>query len=734
MRTVFPILVVLLCLFALPGVVIFAADVLGYDRPVNDWLESTLGVSHRVAVSLPAAVVLFCVPPLIILLYFLRLRRKPIVVSSTFLWKKSIEDLHVNRLMQWLRRNVLMLLQLLAAFVLIYAVLGPRMYGRMGGGRHYIILVDNSASMSGTDVPPAKNRLAWAKAEAIKEIDAATDSDTGMVIAFNSTAEIRQSYTTNRAALKSAVESIEPTQSPTRIDEAMTLAASLANPAKSTENEAVAPVNPEPGKARTYVPTEGIQADVHLYSDGKFPPAPDFALENLNLTYHVPPGKGDEGNSDNLAVLRLDAERDPDDPGKVIVRGLVRNYRGTAVPVSVRLDLLAGGTRLTGSYAKKETLPKRSEQANDGSEFEFTIPDLPENADVVFRFSIESANDALPLDDTAWVVLGIVRKAKVLLVTPGNFLLRNFFDSASTKKLADVSYIGPDLLTEQKQYLQPAKDGTYDLVIFDRCGPATAGDLPVSNTLFIGYPPPPYKTAGMDPQAVKTVNGPGIKVWDSKHPAMRNLAALYEVEVVEAFQFPELPPRTPVLMEGERDLALLVAFARGPHTDLCLTFPLLTADGRWNTTWPLKPSFPLFLRNVLFSQGNVRDASAEETLRPGMVKPLRLGAIPEIRVTKPDDAVKTLARGTRADFTFAETDLLGIYTVNWSSEQRRFAVNLFDSLESDLAPAQAIQVGETQVEAGEPRKTPRDLWKWAVLLGLAVVLAEWWVYNKRVQI
>lgn len=734
MRTVFPILVVLLCLFALPGVVVFAADLLGYDRPINDWLESTFGVSHRVAVSLPAAVVLFCVPILIVLLYFLRLRRKPVVVSSTFLWKKSIEDLHVNRLMQWLRRNLLMLMQLLCAFVLIYAVLGPRMYGRLGGGRHYIILIDNSASMSATDVAPAKNRLAWAKAEAIKEIDAATDSDTGMVIAFNSTAEIRQSYTTNRIALKNAVEGIETSQSLTRIDEAMSLAASLANPAKSTENESVAPANPEPGKVRTYVATEGIQADVHLYSDGKFPPAPDFALENLNLTFHVPPGKNDNGDSDNLAVLRLDAERDPDDAGKVIARGAVRNYRGTAVPVSVRLDLLTGNGQLRSSYAKKETLPARAEQSVYGSEFEFTIPDLPENADVIFQFVIENAKDSLPLDDTAWVVLGIVRKAKVLLVTPGNFLLRNFFDSSSTKKLADVTYLAPDVLTDQKQYLQPARDGIYDLVIFDRCGPANASDLPTGNTLFIGYPPPPFKATGMDPQAVKAVNSPGIKVWDSKHPVMRNLAALYEVEVVEAFQFPELPPRTPILMEGERDLALLVGFARGPYTDLCLTFPLLTADGRWNTTWPLKPSFPLFLRNVLFSQGNVRDAAAEETIRPGQVKPLRLGAVPEIRVTKPDDKSKVLSRGPRADFSFAETDQVGVYTVEWPGDKRRFAVNLFDAMESDLAPATTVQVGETKVEAGEARKAPKDLWKWAVLLGLAVVMVEWWIYNKRVMI
>ena len=46
-------------------------------------------------------------------------------MPSTFLWKKSIEDLHVNRLIQWLRQNVLLLLQLLVLLTAIYAVLGP---------------------------------------------------------------------------------------------------------------------------------------------------------------------------------------------------------------------------------------------------------------------------------------------------------------------------------------------------------------------------------------------------------------------------------------------------------------------------------------------------------------------------------------------------------------------------------------------------------------------------------
>src|SRR5215218_1405238 len=102
-----------------------------------------------------------------------------------------------------------------------YAVLTPRINGSQQAGKHYILMIDNSASMSATDVKPT--RLDWAKAEALKEIDAATDSDFGMVIVFNSTAEIRQSYTSNRAMLRKAVEDIHPTIHPTQIEEALSL-------------------------------------------------------------------------------------------------------------------------------------------------------------------------------------------------------------------------------------------------------------------------------------------------------------------------------------------------------------------------------------------------------------------------------------------------------------------------------------------------------------------------------
>ena len=88
------------------------------------------------------------VPLAIVALYFLKLKRQPLEVPSTYLWKRSIEDLHVNSLWQRLRQNLLLLLQLCS-----WAWRCSRCCGRAGRarkleGQRFIFLVDNSASMS----------------------------------------------------------------------------------------------------------------------------------------------------------------------------------------------------------------------------------------------------------------------------------------------------------------------------------------------------------------------------------------------------------------------------------------------------------------------------------------------------------------------------------------------------------------------------------------------------------
>jgi hypothetical protein len=758
MRSLFIIGVLALTLLALPSLYVFGADLAGYGPDVNERLERNLGISHRLALGVPAAVLLFCLLPMIVLLYFLRLKRQPIAVPSTFLWKKSIEDLHVNRLMQWLRKNVLLLLQLLAVLLFIYAALGPRMHGSVSGGRYYILMIDNSASMSATDVKPS--RLEWAKAEALRTIDAATDADSGMLIVFNTTAEIRQSYTANREELKAAVRAIEPSQFPTRIDEALALAASRANPNRSTENESAAPANPEPGKERTYFSTEGFAADIFLFSDGRFPNVADFPLENLNIQFPEIPATSVNGTSNNLAIVRFTAERDASDPQKIVVQSGILNFRDKPAEIKVQLDVLVKNEQNAGSFSKQVTIPakplseakisetnpkERPAEPKPGEvEIPFIVPDVPENADVVLQLSLVHGGDSLPIDDTARLVLGVARKAKVLVVTPGNKLLRNYFDTDSAKKMAEYTYLQPADLASPSDYLTPAREGKYDLVIFDRCAPASEDHMPTANTFFIGYPPPPYKPVGTnDPKAVTPVNGATIRGWLSRHPLMNKLRGLDEIRIADkadVFRFPDLPPRTPKLLEGDAGLVLMAAIARQSFTDVVLAFPVATGnedgpDRIWHSDWPMLPSFVLFLQNMIKTLGNVRDANTDEPLQPGQIMSIRPGSAKEVFVTKPDGKTAKYDRGSRSEVIYSNTDTVGVYTAEWSGGQvRRFAVNLFDPEESNLAPISHFSIGDTKVDAGASRKEPRELWKYGVVLALAVVLLEWWVYNRRVQI
>jgi hypothetical protein len=79
----------------------------------------------------PAAwAVMAAIPLAIIALYFLKLKRQPLEVPSTYLWHRVIEDLHVNSFWQKLRKSLLLFLQLLVAALAILALLRPGWQGQ----------------------------------------------------------------------------------------------------------------------------------------------------------------------------------------------------------------------------------------------------------------------------------------------------------------------------------------------------------------------------------------------------------------------------------------------------------------------------------------------------------------------------------------------------------------------------------------------------------------------------
>ena len=776
----FPVSLAALLLLAFPGFILFLLHLFGGDAELNEWLEAHFQLSYHFPLHWSLALLLILIVPLILLLYFLRLKRKPLQVPSTFLWRKSIEDLHVNSLFQWLRENVLLLLQVLTVVALIYAVMGFRFHASTTNAKHYILIVDNSASMAAKDVQPS--RLEWAKQEALKVIDANGENNVGMVIAFNSKAVTLQGYTTDRAKLRDAVKSIEQTNCTTRIDDALSLADSLANQIRSTEDQASQPEGPvEPGKERQYVPPKGIPTDVFLFSDGGFPELSESSLSKLNsllagnssslgnMQLHFQlaglPGSQNVNNVGIFAfnVIRRDLDDKRKDPNAIRLQAFVRvrNYRPTDCELELLLDVESDG-KLVHSGQETLTLPKRTvaslksdkeklfKDEPGEAQATFDLPQLDLRSDTILKATLKAVNDDFDKDDVAWLVVGMVRKAKVLIVTPGNVVLNAFFRQEAMQQVATVNTLTPADLAKDA-YLQAAHSGDYDLVLFDRCVPTKEEDMPVANTICIDRPPPPWE------RGTKVLKNPYLVVSKKDHPLVRNLTTLWDVGISEAFRFhltdslsplgkaayfdddhkakKQLPAMTR-LLEATGDQPVLFTLTRGSFTDLVMTFPLIDDKGNLATNWPLQLSFPLFMRNVLYVLGNVVEADRERTVQPGEPMLLRPEAdIKKVTIVPPKGPPQQLERGNRPEFIFAGTDQLGVYkVVRDDGVVRHFAVNLLDANESNIEPWADIKIGGDEVAAGQERRQPREMWKWIALGALILLLVEWYIYNRRIYV
>ena len=271
--------------------------------------------------------VLAVVPPLIFLLYFLKLRRSPLQVPSTFLWTRTIEDMHVNSLWQRLRNNLLLWLQLFAVLLLALSCLRPGCRSEQLAGGRFVFVVDQSASMSATDLASKKSRLEEAKTLVKQTIDRMSGSDAGMLISFSDRAIVQQSYTTNRSLLKRKVDQIQQTERSSDISEALTAASGLANPGRTSDRESQ--IDLQVAEGRDTVP--------QIYSDGGVREVPRFSFGKLTAEY-FPIGSFEVPSNVGITALSLNNQLESDGQIEAFTRLQNSGMEETAVDVSLYID------------------------------------------------------------------------------------------------------------------------------------------------------------------------------------------------------------------------------------------------------------------------------------------------------------------------------------------------------------------------------------------------------------
>ncbi|HIJ73506.1 MAG TPA: VWA domain-containing protein, partial [Candidatus Hydrogenedentes bacterium] len=163
--------------------------------------------------------------PVVILLYLLKLRRTEVVISSTMLWRKSLQDLTANAPFQRLRKNLLLFLQILILLALVAALARPFMRAEGAAGANICLLVDCSASMQ--TLEGETTRLDLAKEKALALVNEMKRGDKAMVVTFGHGATVACELSDDRVRLRRAIRAIEAGDTRTSIRDALLVAHSL---------------------------------------------------------------------------------------------------------------------------------------------------------------------------------------------------------------------------------------------------------------------------------------------------------------------------------------------------------------------------------------------------------------------------------------------------------------------------------------------------------------------------
>ncbi|MDM4014914.1 vWA domain-containing protein [Roseiconus lacunae] len=648
---------------------------------------------------------IFAVVPIgIILLYFLKLRREPIEIPSTYLWSRTVEDLHVNSLFQRIRNNLLLLLQLLAVLLAALALLRPGQQGETSGLGRKVFLLDASASMMTEDVEQ-ENRFAMAKLMIREQIDQMEDQDTAMLITFSDRAEVLQSFTSDRGRLRAALDRAQVTNRPTDIIGALEAADGLANPRRSSEA----------GDVNDIQVADPLPADLLIFSDGGFRDVADFNVGNLVPTYL----KIGSDSPRNVGITAFSADRNVERPGDAQAFATVVNFGKDAETFNVSLYV-------DGQWRDAEAVTLEPDE--EGS-LTFALSDQGEAATLEARLESDDGDqgfsDDFSIDNFAYAGLRPLRTVSVLVITQGNRPLELGLTTESAAKICVADFQPPSYM-ESPEYTARATAGLDDLIIYDRCQPKT---LPLTNTFFVAALPNADWSWASEPGQTILVD------IDRTHPMMQYLE-LFSLLIFEGRSVTG-PVGTRELVGADNGTVLALA-PRDGYQDLVLGFAIVTNsdDGipQTNTNWFAERSWPVFLLNVLRHLAGAADATNAASFLPGDTVRLRVESqIGEVQIARGSGTAETIPTGQSGTVEFVDSEMPGNYRVMADEKLvDLFAINLFSRMESQINPRSEFEIGYEKIETSGTMETRYEFWRWLLLLLLVVLALEWWLYNKRI--
>lgn len=615
--------------------------------------------------------------PVLILLYLLRLRRRPVRVSTVRYWPQAARDVQVNVPLRMLRPSWLLLLHLLIAGLAVCAVGRPAVRGGGAGGGRIVLLIDTSASMSALTARSGVTRLddALARAREMVRADRASPPSQFAVVAFAAEPHLVCGFgATHRAALD-ALSGISGTDQPGDLRAALELAASLLDAVdEETPRGAIALLSDEAP------PTEDVPATVRV--------------ERLAFQGEmIPP---------NLGIVTFAARRSGSSSGTI--DGLVEVIWTGTDPAPTVLSI-----SVDDEVVSRIPIIAAGSGASTAASFQ-----IANATGGVLRASLPGA-DALTADDAAALVLAPAADPRVLVVSPesgrsaaplGSVLLREV--------LSELRTSGTEVVSEREWLSRGSPTPPPpSLIVFDRVSPGTTPECP---SLTFGADAPGR------PGLLGSGEGgpPGAVFWDRRHATLRHVS-------LDGLSLDATPLVTPV--EGWKPIArctaspLILSNAADRWPRLLVTFDLTRSN------WPVQPGFPVFVASAVdfltsreglsrgegFTTGEAIDVPGT----PGTSVPIE-GPVSATALAGPGAVVATIPPLARA----------GLYRAGG----RPLAVNLLNASESSLrGPARVARATSGDAAPPNPEER-REVWHWFAAGALALLCVEWLVYARAVRV
>ena len=691
--------------------------------------------------------------PTLLILYFLKLKRQELEISSTLLWKKAIQDLQANAPFQRLRRNILLLLQLLVLAGAILALGQPQLNATATTGGRQVILIDRSASMAALDAEvngrvvsrldaakdAAENFVSGLKEPGLLERDS---GDAAMILAFDREAQMVQQFTGDKRKLVDAIRAISVSDGPSMLEPAVRLARAQAPKLIITDTRTV---DGKPVDVTQVI--EGISDKwpiaLHVFTDGKLPDASKAVPGPLDsITFH----RFGKPDTDNVGIVALRADRQFESPVKLDVFANVQSTRKTPtkVDVELRVDGVPAGRR-------ELVIPPADDKGPGTRGISFPL-ERPESVAIEVALHEPGAAavgvDSFATDDRGWLVIPPARGLKLCVVTSGNLLLR--------QALAALPQSGEPVVFSPAEYQNALKSGAafeYDVVIVDGVDLSwngKSGALPPGRFLFFGSLPSVPPARGGD-TGVGSL-GPVIKdagetgpvnfvSWKRDHRALRSL----NMDSIDVFKSRKID-----VPEGSSAQVLAETTAGPAIVELTTTDSraIVVGFNPLDSDWPYDVGFIIFLSYATDYLGTGGGWAVARSTQPGLTVSDR---IPDNAqgLTCRDAAGNEVGagRGPDGSVSFGPFPRVGLYTATWTGGagagdrkageriSRDYAVNLLDPLESDVRAAQEISLATSAASAeSQTGKATRTLWPWLLLGALCIVMLEWYIYNRKVHV